>query len=82
MHNLICIHLSQGMTRLLLTKIPMFREVIVSSFSCPHCHTTNSTILSGASIQDKGVKWTLKVDDCEVHTAYIYVPHMYNICAG
>ena len=28
---------SQGTTRLLLTKIPFFREVILMSFSCPHC---------------------------------------------
>lgn len=29
----------QGTTRLLLTKIPFFREVILMSFSCPHCGT-------------------------------------------
>jgi hypothetical protein len=29
----------QGTTRLLLTKIPFFREVIIMSFSCPHCGT-------------------------------------------
>ena len=29
----------QGITRLLLTKIPFFREVIIMSFSCPHCGT-------------------------------------------
>jgi zinc finger protein len=31
--------LTQGTTRLLLTKIPFFREVILMSFSCPHCGT-------------------------------------------
>jgi hypothetical protein len=29
----------QGTTRLLLTKIPFFREVIIMSFSCPYCGT-------------------------------------------
>ena len=33
-----CINCEQnGTTRLLLTKIPFFREVILMSFSCPHC---------------------------------------------
>ena len=39
--HLICIAwlivMLQGTTRLLLTKIPYFREVIIMSFSCPHC---------------------------------------------
>ncbi len=56
----------QGVTRLLLTKIPMFREVIVSSFSCEHCGNSNSEVQSGASIQDQGVKYMLKVTKAEV----------------
>ncbi len=27
----------QGETRMLMTKIPHFREVMVCSFECPHC---------------------------------------------
>lgn len=26
-----------GVTRMLLTRIPYFREVIIMSFECPHC---------------------------------------------
>ena len=26
-----------GETRIMLTKIPLFREVLLSSFACPHC---------------------------------------------
>ncbi|XP_069411357.1 zinc finger protein ZPR1 isoform X2 [Ovis canadensis] len=43
-----------GMTRLLLTKIPFFREIIVSSFSCEHCGWNNTEIQSAGRIQDQG----------------------------
>ncbi len=29
--------LAQGTTRLLLTKVPHFRELMIASFECPHC---------------------------------------------
>ncbi|XP_004466045.1 zinc finger protein ZPR1 isoform X1 [Dasypus novemcinctus] len=50
-----------GMTRLLLTKIPFFREIIVSSFSCEHCGWNNTEIQSAGRIQDQGVRYTLTV---------------------
>ncbi|ROL54311.1 Zinc finger protein ZPR1 [Anabarilius grahami] len=50
-----------GSTRLLLTKIPFFKEIIISSFTCPHCHWTNSEIQSAGRIQDQGVLYTLQV---------------------
>lgn len=50
-----------GMTRLLLTKIPFFKEIIVSSFSCPHCSWSNTEIQSAGRIQDQGICYTLKV---------------------
>uniref|UniRef100_A0A2I3RN75 Zinc finger protein 259 n=1 Tax=Pan troglodytes TaxID=9598 RepID=A0A2I3RN75_PANTR len=50
-----------GMTRLLLTKIPFFREIIVSSFSCEHCGWNNTEIQSAGRIQDQGVRYTLSV---------------------
>ncbi|XP_004712857.2 zinc finger protein ZPR1, partial [Echinops telfairi] len=46
---------------LLLTKIPFFREIIVSSFSCEHCNWTNTEIQSAGRIQDQGVRYTLTV---------------------
>uniref|UniRef100_A0A667ZH25 Zinc finger ZPR1-type domain-containing protein n=1 Tax=Myripristis murdjan TaxID=586833 RepID=A0A667ZH25_9TELE len=51
-----------GTTRLLLTKIPFFKEIIISSFSCPHCSWSNTEIQSAGRIQDLGVCYTLKVD--------------------
>lgn len=50
-----------GMTRLLLTKIPFFKEIIVSSFRCPHCHWSNTEIQSAGAIQDQGVCYTVRI---------------------
>ncbi|XP_060764687.1 zinc finger protein ZPR1 [Neoarius graeffei] len=50
-----------GKTRLLLTKIPFFREIIISSFTCSHCHWTNTEIQSAGRIQDQGVCYTLHI---------------------
>lgn len=57
------------MTRLLLTKIPFFREIIVSSFSCEHCGWNNTEIQSAGRIQDQGVCYTLSVRAPEVRGA-------------
>ncbi|XP_070759207.1 zinc finger protein ZPR1 [Enoplosus armatus] len=50
-----------GMTRLLLTKVPFFKEIIVSSFSCTNCCWSNTEIQSAGRIQDQGICYTLKV---------------------
>lgn len=49
----------QGMTRLLLTKIPFFKEVIISSFSCDDCGHSDTSIQSGGRTTEKGVKYSL-----------------------
>ena len=49
----------QGTTRLLLTKIPFYKEVILMSFECPECGYKNNEIQSGQEIQDRGL--TIKV---------------------
>lgn len=36
----------QGITRLFLTRIPFFKEVVLMSFECPHCGYRNSEIQS------------------------------------
>lgn len=61
----------QGSTRLLLTKIPFFKEIIISSFTCPHCNWTNSEIQSAGRIQDQGVLYTLQVKTKEVRTVNV-----------
>ncbi|WFD44200.1 nucleolar zinc-finger protein [Malassezia psittaci] len=50
-----------GVTRLLPTFIPYFKEVIVMSFSCPHCGNRNSEIQSAGEIQPKGCLYTIHV---------------------
>ncbi|XP_050294338.1 zinc finger protein ZPR1 [Anthonomus grandis grandis] len=52
-----------GQTRLLLTKIPFFKEVVLMSFSCDQCGFENNEITSGSVIPEKAVKITLKVND-------------------
>ncbi|KAG0665261.1 nucleolar zinc-finger protein [Monosporozyma unispora] len=52
-----------GTTRLLLTSIPYFREVVIMSFECPHCGFKNSEIQPASSIQELGSKYVLKVEN-------------------
>ncbi|XP_053547355.1 zinc finger protein ZPR1 [Bombina bombina] len=50
-----------GLTRLLFTKVPFFREIIVSSFTCESCNWSNTEIQSAGRIQDLGVRYSLQV---------------------
>ncbi|CAG8972533.1 hypothetical protein HYALB_00001225 [Hymenoscyphus albidus] len=50
-----------GITRLLLTRIPFFREIIIMSFYCPHCNFKNSQIQSAGEIQQKGSRFELRL---------------------
>ncbi|XP_033375596.1 zinc finger protein ZPR1 isoform X2 [Parus major] len=50
-----------GVTRLLLTRIPFFKEIIVSSFSCDSCSWSNTEIQSAGRIQEQGVRYSLAV---------------------
>lgn len=49
-----------GSTRMLLTSIPFFREVIIVSFRCPHCNHSNNSIQSAGQIQTRGSIYTVK----------------------
>ncbi|OAX80608.1 hypothetical protein ACJ72_05056 [Emergomyces africanus] len=50
-----------GVTKLLLIKIPFFRDVLLESFECPHCQFKNNSIKSAGEIQEQGSKFTLEV---------------------
>ncbi|CAH2355885.1 zinc finger protein Zpr1p [[Candida] railenensis] len=52
-----------GTTRLLLTKIPFFREIIIMSFACSHCGFKNSEIQPAAQIAEKGSRYILKIEN-------------------
>ena len=45
----------------MLTKIPFWRDIVLSSFSCSHCNTINNSIQSANRVQEQGVKLKLKV---------------------
>lgn len=54
-----------GTTRLLLTKIPFFREIVIMSFTCEKCGFHNNEIQSAGQIQPKGAKFALRVEKDE-----------------
>ena len=47
----------------MLTRIPFYRDVVISSFNCEHCHCINNTIESANKIQDRGTRIKLEVVD-------------------
>ena len=58
-------HSEHGMTRLLLTQIPFFREVILMSFSCDECGFRNSEVQFGGTIQPKGRSMRVTIETPE-----------------
>lgn len=55
----------EGTTKLLLTSIPMFKEIIVSSFICPHCHYKETDVRSASGIAETTIRFELSVDVLE-----------------
>lgn len=43
--------------------MPFFRDIILESFECEHCHFKNNSIKSAGQIQEKGAKYTLDVEN-------------------
>ncbi|KAJ1922002.1 nucleolar zinc-finger protein [Mycoemilia scoparia] len=52
----------QGTTRMLLTRIPHFKDIILMAFECPHCGLKNNEVQSGEAIQEKGIEYSCKID--------------------
>jgi zinc finger protein len=52
---------NKGTTRLLLTLIPYFREVVIMSFSCDYCNTQNNEIQAAGTIQPMGSCYELRL---------------------
>ncbi|KAL5877320.1 nucleolar zinc-finger protein [Pyricularia oryzae] len=50
-----------GTTRLLLTRIPFFREVVLMSFRCDHCGFQNSEIQNAGAVQPRGTHVELRL---------------------
>jgi zinc finger protein len=54
-----------GVTMLLPTKVPGFREIIIASLICDDCQFRNAEVSFGGEIQTKGSKLTLTVTSSE-----------------
>lgn len=42
-------------------RIPFFRDVLIESFSCPHCNWSNNTAKPAGAIQEKGAKYVFEL---------------------
>lgn len=52
---------ANGITRLLLTKIPFFKDIILMAFSCDKCGFRSNEVQSASNLADYGVKYELKI---------------------
>lgn len=50
-----------GKTRVLIHKVPYFREIVISSFRCDDCYDSNTEVGFGGEIQIQGCKYTLEM---------------------
>ncbi|CEP08834.1 hypothetical protein [Parasitella parasitica] len=51
-----------GTTRILLSKIPHFREIIIMAFECPHCGFRNNELQSAGTFNERGHIITLAIE--------------------
>ncbi|KAJ5102266.1 hypothetical protein NUU61_004488 [Penicillium alfredii] len=54
-----------GTTRLLLLRVPFFRDIILESFECSHCHFKDNSVKSAGQIQEHGARYTLDAENEE-----------------
>lgn len=74
----------QGETRLMLTNIPFFKDVMVVSFTCPHCGYRNNEIQNAGVLAEFGHRITVKIaskedlnrDICRGEFATTFVPEL------
>ncbi|XP_076761395.1 zinc finger protein Zpr1 [Xylocopa sonorina] len=58
----LCVNCAKnGVTRLLLTKIPHYKDIVVMSFDCENCGYQNNEIQNSGKIAEKGIRITLQV---------------------
>ncbi len=50
-----------GITRILPTKIPFFKEIIIMAFECPNCGFRSSEVQPGQALAEQGVVFEVKV---------------------
>lgn len=57
--------MDQGVTNMLLTRVPFFRDIIIMAFECEHCGYRSSEAQS-AEVQERGVRFELRATTPEV----------------
>jgi len=57
-----CCH-AIGITRMKITNIPFFKEVVIMSFTCESCGWKSNEVKVGGEIPAKGTRITLKITD-------------------
>jgi zinc finger protein len=55
---------SSGVTVMLPTKVPLFREIIVMSFYCQNCNFRNTEVNFGGELQERGESTLVACDVC------------------
>lgn len=55
-----------GITRILMTKIPFFKEIIIMAFECPHCGYRDSEVQPGQVLAEHGIRVELGVTTTKV----------------
>jgi len=50
-----------GVTKILLTKIPFFKEIILMCFECPHCLYQSREIKPGQELSDYGITYEVNM---------------------
>lgn len=54
-----------------MTRIPYYKELIISSFDCPHCNYKNNQLDPATEIKSQGVRMSLKIDNKEDLDRYV-----------
>ena len=51
----------QGETKFMMTKIPFFKEIMISAFCCDHCGFKNSEVSFAGKLEDYGCRYEVNV---------------------
>ncbi|KAF9620530.1 hypothetical protein IFM89_013151 [Coptis chinensis] len=75
-----------GTTKILLTRIPHFRDLVLMAFDCPHCNERNNEVQFAGQLQPRGRTYHLRVASSDKNTldrhvvksdsATIKIPHL------
>ncbi|VVC34773.1 Zinc finger, ZPR1-type [Cinara cedri] len=60
-----------GTTRILLTRIPFYKELVISSFECQHCDYKNNQLDPAIEIKQQGVRINLDIETKEDLDRYV-----------